>query len=149
MGSNPTPSAMNRALRAGTWLYKFAIRVMKILNKQIFFVSLVLAFAFFVFIKSCISIGFFDCFGPGCGNKLCNSVLFFPFVPFYVVAIIMLLPLHWFLQITFGIGGTAADKISIVVVSLLMLPVFYAATNLVIRICKFIFSKVNQKKDST
>jgi len=72
-----------------------------------------------------------------------------PIMPFYIIGLILLFPIHSILQLVFRFSGTQADTISFIMVPILMIPLFYIFAALLELLLSWIALKLKFKKAVT
>ena len=118
----------------------------KFIQKRYILLGLLLEVSFILFAQNCLSFSLFDCYGPGCSNEWCNSPIFIPFYPFYVIFVVLLFPIHWFIQVTFNFDGHTADIVGFTISYVFMIPAFYLLSIGIIKILGLVFRRLNKTK---
>lgn len=118
----------------------------RFIQKKYILLTLLLEVAFILFAQNCFSVSFFDCYGPGCSNEWCNSPIFIPLYPLYVIFIILLFPIHWSIQVAFSLNGHTADIFGFAISYVLMIPAFYLLSVGIIKILELVFRRLSKTK---
>jgi len=118
----------------------------RFIQKKYILLTLLLEVVFILFAQNCFSVSLFDCYGPGCSNEWCNSPIFIPFYPLYLIFVVLLFPTHWFIQIAFNLDGHTTDIVGFVISYVFMIPTFYLLSVGIIRILELVFRRLSKTK---
>jgi hypothetical protein len=120
---------------------------MNAINRYYLIIAVILTFMFGYYLKSCFAVGLaIDCYGPGCDNTFCSNKIFYPFVPFYILALIPIFVVFPLIAALLNIDASIRDSLALTLTPVILFPAFYMVVYVAGAVVKKIisFSKPKQ-----